>query len=191
MMTYKKQGLVADLYPNIRLMKFFGHFMFNYYSDNSGALHALRVGYSCMHLVLVLLQYGWVPETIGDVSSFWDFFRAIFGNLVSEMDDVNDLAANTITILFFTHCVTKYVYFAVRSKMFYRWVLKLCRRAVTSHVDCFSTLGIWNQANSHPLFVESNNRFHALSLTKMRRLLMIVLTGTTFSATGTCWTREN
>lgn len=57
-MTYKRQGLVADLYPNIRLMQGAGHFMFNYYSDNNGALHALRVGYSSIHLVLVLFQFG-------------------------------------------------------------------------------------------------------------------------------------
>lgn len=35
MMKMKQQGLVADLMPNIRVMKFFGHFVFNYYNDNS------------------------------------------------------------------------------------------------------------------------------------------------------------
>jgi hypothetical protein len=76
------------------------------------------------------------------------------------------LAANTITVLFFTHCITKFVYFAARSKLFYR------------------TLGIWNQPNSHPLFVESNNRYHALALKKMRRLLYIIIIWTSFSAIG-------
>lgn len=47
-------------------------------------------------------------------------YRCTFGNLVVEKDDVNDLAANTITVLFFTHCITKFVYFAARSKLFYR-----------------------------------------------------------------------
>ena len=91
-----------------------------------------------------------------------------FVNLVLERGDVNDLAANTITVLFFTHCITKSVYFAVRSKLFYR------------------TLGIWNQPNSHPLFVESNNRYHALALKKMRRLLYIIIVWTSFSAIGRC-----
>nr|QXE93250.1 odorant receptor 24 [Eucryptorrhynchus brandti] len=151
MNKFKVQGLVADLMPNIRLIQASGHFMFNYYADDSGSLHFLRLGYSCMHLFFVLIQFG-----------------CIFGNLVAEKDNVNDLAANTITILFFTHCLTKFVYFAVRSKLFYR------------------TLGIWNQSNSHPIFVESNNRYHALALNKMRNLLYIVLVGTIFSASA--WT---
>ncbi|XP_017785109.1 PREDICTED: odorant receptor coreceptor [Nicrophorus vespilloides] len=151
MMEFKTQGLVTDLMPNIRLMQASGHFLFNYHADNSGALHTLRIFYSCVHLILILLQFG-----------------CIFGNLVQEADDVNDLAANTITILFFTHCVTKFVYFAIRSKLFYR------------------TLGIWNSPNSHPLFVESNNRYHSISLTKMRRVLMVVLATTLISAVS--WT---
>ncbi|XP_076257129.1 odorant receptor co-receptor [Rhynchophorus ferrugineus] len=151
MNTFKVAGLVADLMPNIRLIQASGHFMLNYHADNSGALHGLRLGYCCMHLLFVLLQFG-----------------CIFGNLVKEKDNVNDLAANTITILFFTHCLTKFVYFAVRSKLFYR------------------TLGIWNQANSHPIFIESNNRYHALALKKMRNLLYIIMIGTIFSASA--WT---
>nr|WGN97954.1 odorant receptor co-receptor [Agasicles hygrophila] len=151
MMKFKVSGLVADLMPNIRLMQASGHFMFNYHADNSGSLHTLRVAYSCMHLVFCLLQYG-----------------CTFGNLVMERADVNYLAANTITVLFFTHCITKFVYFALRSKLFYR------------------TLGIWNQSNSHPLFAESNNRYHALALKKMRTLLICVVTTTVFSAAA--WT---
>ncbi|XP_066148836.1 odorant receptor coreceptor [Euwallacea fornicatus] len=148
---FKVAGLVADLMPNIRLIQASGHFMFNYYADNSGSLHILRLGYSCMHLFMVLLQYG-----------------CIFGNLIKEKDNVNYLAANTITILFFTHCLTKFIYFAVQSKFFYR------------------TLGIWNQSNSHPIFLESNNRYHALALKKMRHLLYIILAGT---IVATCaWT---
>ena len=77
-------------------------------------------------------------------------------NLVLESKDVDDLTANTITMLFFTHSVVKVVYFAVRSKLFYR------------------TLAIWNNPNSHPLFAESNARYHSIALTKMRRLLFCV-----------------
>ncbi|XP_048521698.1 odorant receptor coreceptor-like, partial [Dendroctonus ponderosae] len=148
---FKVVGLVADLMPNIRLIQASGHFMFNYYADNSGSLHILRLGYCCMHLFFVLVQYG-----------------CIFGNLVKEKDNVSHLAANTITILFFTHCLSKFIYFAARSKLFYR------------------TLGIWNQANSHPIFLESSNRYHALALKKMRSLLYIILFGTIFSASA--WT---
>lgn len=35
MMKFKQQGLIADLMPNINLMKVTGHFMFNYYTDSS------------------------------------------------------------------------------------------------------------------------------------------------------------
>ncbi|KAF5284268.1 hypothetical protein FQR65_LT00269 [Abscondita terminalis] len=150
-MKFKKAGLVADLFPNIKLMQGVGHFLFNYHSETGGAVHGLRVMYSSVHLVLLLAQFGFT-----------------FGNLVVESDDVNDLAANTITVLFFTHTITKYVYFALRSKMFYR------------------TLGIWNQANSHPLFVESNNRYHSISLKKMRQLLVVIVTVTVFSTIS--WT---
>ncbi|CAH1380122.1 hypothetical protein MTP99_004056 [Tenebrio molitor] len=151
MMKFKVSGLVADLMPNIRLIQASGHFMLNYHADNSGAVHTLRLGYCIMHLIFMLLQYG-----------------CNFVNLIFERGDVNDLAANTITVLFFTHCITKFVYFAARSKLFYR------------------TLGIWNQPNSHPLFVESNNRYHALALKKMRRLLYIIIIWTSFSAIA--WT---
>lgn len=77
-------------------------------------------------------------------------------NLVLESGDVDDLTANTITMLFFTHSVVKIIYFGVRSKLFYR------------------TLAIWNNPNSHPLFAESNARYHSIALTKMRRLLFCV-----------------
>lgn len=46
MMKAKQQGLVADLAPNIRIMKIFGHFLFNYYDDNSSKyLHKI---YCCV-----------------------------------------------------------------------------------------------------------------------------------------------
>ena len=83
-------------------------------------------------------------------------FGSIVANLISESDDVNDLAADTITVLFFAHCLTKFVYFALRRQKFYR------------------TLAIWNTVNSHPLFAESHNRHRAQAITKSRRLLMII-----------------
>lgn len=58
MMKFKVKGLVADLLPNIRMMQASGHFMFNYYADSGGAVHTMRLAYSIMHLVLVLIQYG-------------------------------------------------------------------------------------------------------------------------------------
>lgn len=89
-------------------------------------------------------------------------------NLIIESADVDDLTANTITLLFFTHSIVKISYFAIRSKYFYR------------------TWAIWNNPNTHPLFAESNARYHAIALKKMRLLLFLV-GGTTVLA-AVAWT---
>nr|ULR56389.1 odorant co-receptor [Leptopilina drosophilae] len=136
MMKFKQQGLVSDLMPNLRLMQISGHFMFNYYGDAKKFAHKI---YCSVHFFLILIQFGCMAF-----------------NLVLESGDVDDLTANTITMLFFTHSVVKIIYFGVRSKLFYR------------------TLAIWNNPNSHPLFAESNARYHSIALTKMRRLLFCV-----------------
>lgn len=48
-MKFKQQGLVADLLPNIRMMKAVGHFMFNYYGDSSTkGIHKILCGVSKM-----------------------------------------------------------------------------------------------------------------------------------------------
>lgn len=99
MQEKKYVGLVADLMPNIRLMQTFGHFLFNY---TSGPLFFRKV-YSTFHLFLIILQ-----------------FLLILVNVALNTGEVNELSANTITALFFTHCVTKFIYFAVNSKNFYR-----------------------------------------------------------------------
>nr|AKO69815.1 olfactory receptor co-receptor [Campoletis chlorideae]AXM05118.1 odorant receptor [Campoletis chlorideae] len=148
MMKFKQQGLVSDLMPNIRLMQISGHFMFNYYADGMKFMHKI---YCVVHLVLVLVQFG-----------------LCLVNMALESGDVDDLTANTITVLFFAHSIVKIGYFAVRSKLFYR------------------TLAIWNNPNSHPLFAESNARYHAIALTKMRRLLFAVSGATILSVL--CWT---
>lgn len=89
-------------------------------------------------------------------------------NLVKEADDVDQLTANTITVLFFMHPIVKVIYLAARAKIFYK------------------CLGIWNNPNSHPLFAESNQRYHALAVTKMRQLLFGVCGAIIFSVV--CWT---
>ncbi|XP_058062808.1 odorant receptor coreceptor [Anopheles bellator] len=138
----KYVGLVADLMPNIKLMQASGHFLFRYVT---GPI-LIRKLYSWWTLIMVLMQ-----------------FFAILGNLATTADDVNELTANTITALFFTHSVTKFIYFAVNAENFYR------------------TLGIWNQTNTHPLFAESDARYHSIALAKMRKLLVLVM-GTTVLA---------
>ncbi|KAK0085908.1 hypothetical protein PV325_004248 [Microctonus aethiopoides] len=148
MMKTKHQGLAADLMPNIRLMQILGHFMFNYYGEGKKLMHKI---YCSVHLFLIILQF------------------ILMGlNLAFEKDDVDDLTANTITMLFFSHSIIKIIYFAFRSKLFYR------------------TLAIWNNPNSHPLFAESNARYHSIAVTKMRRLLFCV--GAASVATAISWT---
>lgn len=143
----KYHGLVLDLMPNIRLMQGFGHFLFRYVSGPV----LIRKLYSWWNLIMILLQY-----------------FAIMGNLVMNTGDVNELTANTITTLFFTHSVTKFIYVAVNSEHFYR------------------TLGIWNQPNSHSLFAESDARYHSIALAKMRKLLVMVMVTTVLSVVGRC-----
>ncbi|XP_053679258.1 odorant receptor coreceptor [Anopheles nili] len=116
-----------------------------------------------------LFRYVTGPILIRKVYSWWTLamvlvqFFAILGNLAMNAEDVNELTANTITTLFFMHSVTKFIYFAVNSENFYR------------------TLGIWNQTNSHPLFAESDARYHSIALAKMRKLLVLVMATTVLS----------
>nr|AQQ73487.1 olfactory receptor 2 [Heliconius melpomene rosina] len=151
MMTkIKTQGLVSDLMPNIKLMQAAGHFLFNYHSDNSGMSTLLRKVYSSVHAFLIMIHY-----------------LCMAANMAKYSEEVNELTANTITVLFFTHSIIKLAFFAITSKNFYR------------------TLAVWNQSNSHPLFTESDARYHQLSLNKMRRLLYFISGMTIFSVV--CW----
>lgn len=147
MQVQQKQysGLVADLMPNIRLMRFLGHFL-NKFSDGSAFLNKM---YSMTHLILMLLQ-----------------FICLIVNLALNTSEVNELTANTITVLHFTHTITKFCYLAFNNKDFYR------------------TFNIWNQSNSHPLFAESDARYHSIALAKMRKNLYTI-TGLTI-ATVVC-----
>nr|AWV67916.1 odorant receptor co-receptor [Lampronia capitella] len=152
MMTkFKVQGLVSDLMPNIKLMQMSGHYIFNYYEENGGMSMLMRKAYSAMHTVLITVQ-----------------FLSMLANMAMYSDEVNELTANTITVLFFAHTLIKQLIFAVTSTNFYR------------------TLAVWNQSNSHPLFTESDARYHQLSLQKMRQLLYLMLSITGFTVVS--WT---
>ncbi|XP_030568180.1 odorant receptor coreceptor [Drosophila novamexicana] len=147
MQPSKYTGLVADLMPNIRAMRYSGLFMHNF---TGGSTFMKRI-YSSVHMVVLIMQIGFIMV-----------------NLALNADEVNELSGNTITTLFFTHCIVKFVYLAVNQKNFYR------------------TLNIWNQANTHPLFAESDARYHSIALAKMRKLFFLVML-TTF-ASATAWT---
>ncbi|XP_055313278.1 odorant receptor coreceptor [Sitodiplosis mosellana] len=149
MQVQQKQftGLVADLMPNIKLMRFLGHFLHKL-SNGPSFLNTL---YSFMHLILMLLQ-----------------FVCIIVNLALNTSEVNELTANTVTALHFMHTITKFSYLAMNNKNFYR------------------TFNIWNQSNSHPLFAESDARYHSIALAKMRKNFYMITTLT--MATVTAWT---
>jgi odorant receptor len=139
------QGLVADLLPNIKLMQASGHFLFRYV-DGSVLVQKM---YAYFNLAVVLFQ----------------FFMIII-NMILNTGEVNELTANTITVLFFLQGVIKLLYFALNSENFYR------------------TWGTWNQSNTHPLFAESDARYHGIALAKMRKLLMMVVATTVMSVVG-------
>lgn len=92
-------GLMADLRPNIRLMRYTGMYMHAF----SNGVPLLGKMYSWMHLVMLLVQ-----------------FILILVNMALNSGDVNELSANAVTTLFFTHCITKFIYLALFQKSVYR-----------------------------------------------------------------------
>lgn len=151
MYKFRLHGLVADLWPLIRIMQMIGFFLLDYHEDMSFGWTSIRAGYAGSISGLMVIQFA---------------LMAI--NLMKQADDVNDLTANTITVLFFLHSLTKYFYFALRRGKFYR------------------TLATWNNANSHPLFSENHSRHHATAVGSMRRLVIYVTSATVVS--GFAWT---
>lgn len=143
----KYQGLVADLLPNHRMMEACGHFLFKYIEGPV----LVRKLFAFFNLFVVLFQY-----------------VAMMVNLGQNTGDVAELTANSVTVLFFTHCVTKYLYVASKSETFYR------------------TWGMWNQPNTHPIFAENDARYHSIALAKQRKLLVMVASATAFSVVA--WT---
>lgn len=146
----KYTGLVADMMPNIRLMRIVGHYMHRF---SSGSTFLSKV-YSTIHLLLFLVQFAFIVI-----------------NLVMNTGEVNELTANTITALHFTHTITKFLYVAVNGKAVYR------------------TFNIWNQPNSHPLFAESDARYHSIALAKMRKNFYLIVSLTIFTCVGELYKR--
>ncbi|XP_073947747.1 odorant receptor coreceptor-like isoform X2 [Choristoneura fumiferana] len=99
----KTQGLVSDLMPNIKLMQMVGHFLFNYTDETGGMSMLLRKIYASTHAVLIVVN-----------------FLCLAINMAQYSDEVNELTANTITVLFFVHTIIKLLFFALNSKNFYR-----------------------------------------------------------------------
>ncbi|KAI5642649.1 7tm odorant receptor domain-containing protein [Phthorimaea operculella] len=131
MMTkVKTQGLVTDLMPNINVMRMCGHFVFNYLPEDGGMSILLRKAFASVNAFFIVVQY-----------------ICMGINMAKYAEEVNELTANSITVLFFAHTLIKLLFFALNSKNFYR------------------TLAVWNQSNSHPLFTESDARYHQIAET--------------------------
>lgn len=102
-MGYKKDGLIKDLWPNIRLIQMSGLFISEYYDDYSGMAVLLRKIYSWVTTVIIYTQY---------------IFIVMF--MITKSNDSDQLAAGVVTTLFFTHSMIKYMYFSSGTKSFYR-----------------------------------------------------------------------
>ncbi|XP_050548961.1 odorant receptor coreceptor [Daktulosphaira vitifoliae] len=102
-MTFKKDGLIKDLWPNIRLIQLSGLFISEYYEDYSGLTVLMRKIYSWITTVLIYSQY---------------LFIVIF--MFTKSYDSDQLAAGVVTTLFFAHSMIKYMYFSTGTKSFYR-----------------------------------------------------------------------
>lgn len=102
-MGYKKDGLIKDLWPNIRLIQMSGLFISEYYDDYSGLAVLFRKVYSWITTLIIYTQYIFVVKF-----------------MVSESHDSDQLAAGVVTTLFFAHSMIKYMYFSMGTKSFYR-----------------------------------------------------------------------
>ncbi|XP_025205994.1 odorant receptor coreceptor isoform X2 [Melanaphis sacchari] len=102
-MGYKKDGLIKDLWPNIRLIQMSGLFISEYYDDYSGLAVLFRKIYSWITTIIIYSQF---------------LFIVIF--MVTKSNDSDQLAAGVVTTLFFTHSMIKFMYFSTGTKSFYR-----------------------------------------------------------------------
>lgn len=86
------------------------------------------------------------------------FFATI--DLILKLTDLDELVGNAISTCFSVHAVTKLYYFLIRRKKFYR------------------TLGMWDNKNIHPLFKQSDDKYQASAVKRIRRTLILILSGT-------------
>lgn len=103
MEKYKSTGLIGDLWTNIKCMQISGHWLLEYYEENSGLSRLLRILYCSLTTILIVAQLGFITTFV-----------------MLESYDTDEMATGTITTLFFLHSITKFLYFAMRSKYFYR-----------------------------------------------------------------------
>lgn len=102
-MGFKKDGLIKDLWPNIRLIQLSGLFISEYYDDYSAMSVLFRKIFSWITTIVVYSQY---------------LFIVMF--MITKSNDSDQLAARVVTTLFFAHSMIKYMYFSIGTKSFYR-----------------------------------------------------------------------
>lgn len=88
-------------------------------------------------------------------------------NFVNEFSNKKDRTVNFITMLFFAQPIVKYIYFGSRSKLM------------------LAAFESWDEPNSNPLFDDSNARYRASAISKMRKVLSNVMIASIL--TIICW----
>lgn len=99
----KKSGLVGDLWPHIKLMKLSGLWILEFYEDNSLPLRIIRKFYCSISTTLLMVQY-----------------MSILTFLILDSYNGEQMAAGTVTFLFFSHSIVKHIYFAAYYRRFSR-----------------------------------------------------------------------
>lgn len=160
-------GLVADMLPNIRVMQFLGHFLHRF-STTPGFMKKI---YSCTHLIFFFFQY-----------------VCMVLNLALNTGDVNELTSNTITVLHFTHTLTKFCYVGINLRNVYRWRIHLDaigrRRGRRGKGFQFK----WHRVNVFPSFFWSFSQ-KGLSTSGTRRILIHCLPNPMRDITASPWRR--
>lgn len=95
----KYTGLVADLLPLFKLMRYFGHFLYKY---TPGA-PLIKLLYALVTFLICITQF---------------FFLVL--NMLHDADEINELTANTITVFFFVQSFIKLLYCGLNRRMFYK-----------------------------------------------------------------------
>lgn len=98
MQKVRRQGLVADLWPNLRMIQVSGIFFSAYFEDNSTLMRLVRKIYSWVVTIVLFTQY---------------LFLVMYA--LTEAYNADQRAAYSVTILFFTHTLIKYTYFSTNT----------------------------------------------------------------------------
>lgn len=84
-------------------------------------------------------------------------------NFLDEIHYPDDFLHNGTLLLFFALAISKVIYVQIKAKEFYQ------------------VFAAWNVIKHHPLFIDSEPKFRAQGVSRMRKLLVIILMISIFS----------